>query len=103
MNCEVCKSADADDADWVYQFLIDVRNELERARAWFPGDRGQYIALAEEVGELARALLEQNGSSVWEEAVQVAVMAARVAIDGDSSIDALRMERGLNNHRKGRT
>jgi hypothetical protein len=78
-----------------------VEAELRRARELFPGDRIMTIALAEEFGELAKAMLDESGANVWKEAVQTAVMAARVAIDGDSSVDDWRRERGLDNHRCG--
>lgn len=81
------------------RFMDDVTDELKRARAKFPGDRIMTIALAEEFGELAKAMLDEPGANVWNEAVQTAVMAARVAIDGDSSVDDWRAEKGLGNHR----
>lgn len=43
-------------------------------------------ALTEEVGELAKALLDESDQRVYEEAVQVAVMALRVATEGDPSL-----------------
>lgn len=76
--------------------FLDISQELTRARAKFPGDRVTYTALCEEVGELAKALLDESRERVREEAVQVAVMAMRVVLDGDSSYDDLRKERGLN-------
>lgn len=81
------------------RFMADVAAELDRARAKFPGDRIMTIALAEEFGELAKAMLDEPGANVWKEAVQTAVMAARVAIDGDSSVDEWRTVKGLDNHR----
>lgn len=81
------------------RFMVDVAAELDRARAKFPGDRIMTIALAEEFGELAKAMLDEPGANVWKEAVQTAVMAARVAIDGDSSVDEWRTVKGLDNHR----
>lgn len=84
----------------VNTFLIEVEAELKRARAKFPGDTITTIALGEEVGELSKALLDEPGANVWKEAVQTATMAARVAIDGDNSVDAWRLRKGLDNHRK---
>lgn len=81
------------------RFLAAVEAELWRARSLFPGDRIMTIALAEEFGELAKAMLDESGARVWREAVQTAVMAARVAIDGDSSVDEWRTAKGLDNHR----
>lgn len=85
--------------DPVAKFLKAVETELRRARAKFPGDRIMTIALAEEFGELAKAMLDEPQAAVWKEAVQTAVMAARVAIDGDSSVDDWRTAKGLDNHR----
>lgn len=91
--------AKAQPADPTARFMADVAAELERARAKFPGDRIMTIALAEEFGELAKAMLDESGANVWKEAVQTAAMAARVAIDGDSSVDEWRAAKGLDNHR----
>ena len=77
------------------QLIEDIKEELDRARTKFPGDRVTYTALCEEVGELAKALLDESRQRVREEAIQVAVMAMRVVLDGDSSYDELRKERGL--------
>ncbi|MDH5757862.1 MAG: hypothetical protein OEZ55_14480 [Nitrospinota bacterium] len=74
------------------KFISDVLTELERARVNFPSNRHMNAALVEEVGELSRALLEcsidkSHAENVYKEAVQVAVMAARVALEGDPSFD----------------
>ena len=53
------------------------------------------IALAEEFGELCKAVLDESAANVRKEAVQTAVMAARVALDGDGSVRDWRRERGL--------
>ncbi|KAF0801803.1 hypothetical protein A6D6_04241 [Alcanivorax xiamenensis] len=84
----------------VIAFLGEVVAELERARRLFPGDRIMGLALAEEFGELIKALLDEPGKAVWKEAVQTAVMAARVAIDGDGSVDQWRAAKGLDDHRR---
>ncbi|MDP1875673.1 hypothetical protein [Phenylobacterium sp.] len=76
-------------------FLAEVRAELIRARAKFPGDRIMTIALAEEFGELAKAILDEPTANVRKEAVQTAVMAARVVLDGDGSVTEWRAARGL--------
>lgn len=87
--------------DATERFMADVAAELVRARTKFPGDRIMTIALAEEFGELAKAMLDEPGTNVWKEAVQTAVMAARVAVDGDNSVDEWRASKGLDNHRNG--
>lgn len=71
-------------------FDADVSAELARARAKFPGNTLQLAALSEEVGELAKALLDHRSGKgtaeeVYAEAVQVAAMACRVAVEGDST------------------
>ncbi len=81
--------------DDVETFLDEVRAELVRARTKFPGDRIITIALAEEFGELCKAVLDEPAANVRKEAVQTAVMAARVVLDGDGSVTAWRAERGL--------
>lgn len=77
------------------QFLQAVRIELARARTLFPGDRLMTVALAEEFGELCKAVLDEPAANVYKEAVQTAVMAARVALDGDSSVVDWRQQKGL--------
>ncbi|MGI9784416.1 hypothetical protein, partial [Pseudomonas aeruginosa] len=81
--------------DDVETFLNEVRAELVRARSKFPGDRIMTIALAEAFGELCKAVLDEPAANVRKEAVQTAVMAARVVLDGDGSVTAWRAERGL--------
>lgn len=70
----------------VQTLLDEIVSELERARTKFPGDRVTFLAFIEEVGELAKALIEESDDRVREEAVQVAVMAMRVILDGDSTL-----------------
>jgi len=74
----------------------EVLEELKRARAKFPaGDNPTFAALVEEVGELAKALFEEPRSAVRKEAIQVAVMAMRIVLDGDATYEPLRAGRGL--------
>lgn len=84
---EECAEVDA--------FLAEVRNEILRARTLFPGDRIRGLALAEEFGELCKALLDESADRVHKEAVQTAAMAARIALDGDGSVREWRTEKGL--------
>lgn len=73
-------------------FLEAVYDEFDRAEKKFPSTHCALAALMEEVGELAQAMLhfhlEGKGSEmqIKKEAVQVAVMAMRIALDGDPSI-----------------
>ena len=68
---------------------LEISAELERARAKFPMPNPTFVALVEEVGELAQALLKckpgdrDSSIRVYEEAVQVATMAIRVMEEGD--------------------
>jgi hypothetical protein len=73
----------------------EVLTELARARAKFPGKNVTFAALVEEVGELATATFEERRSRVRKEAVQVAVMAMRMVLDGDHTFDQWRADKGL--------
>lgn len=71
-------------------FIDCVRDEIEYARSKFPDSVHALAALTEEVGELAQAMLQhryEDGDEdrIYEEAVQVAVMAMRIATEGDRS------------------
>jgi len=69
--------------------LFEINLELERARSKFPMPNHNYVAMVEEVGELAEALLKCKPGDrelcvrVYEEAIQCAVMAIRVLEEGD--------------------
>ena len=68
-----------------------ITDELVAAREAFPGSTHMLAALVEEVGELAQAIMQHDrkqGTSVQEvlrEAVQVACMAIRLAVEGDEN------------------
>lgn len=71
-------------------FWDDASAESNRARGLFPHTEDMLTALFEEVGELANALLENKRGNkshrdVYNEAVQVAAMAKRLACEGDSN------------------
>lgn len=74
----------------MYNFQCAMEHEYDRAVKLFPGTEDMAMALMEEVGELAQALIQQKSEpqkgvtheDIWKEAVQVAVMAARIAIQG---------------------
>ena len=75
-------------------FASDMLAEVRKARAKFHGPNPTIAALTEEVGELAKAMLKRcagKGTSkdVWDEAVQVAAMAQRVAVEGDVSMQRI--------------
>jgi NTP pyrophosphatase (non-canonical NTP hydrolase) len=74
-------------------FLDYIKHEVRRARKKFPSSECSLAALMEEVGELAKALLDRRmcrtlmRGEISAEAVQVAVMAMRIAIEGDVTIE----------------
>lgn len=76
-------------------FVNEIVEEVSRARAKFPGKNVTFAALVEEVGELATALFEEPKERVRREAAQVAVMAIRVALDGDYTFEDFRKLKGL--------
>ena len=79
----------------IQAFLNEVEIEFVKARQKFPQPNPSLAALTEEVGELAQAMLHIREGKVnyWEdiykEAVQVATMAARCALEGDPTIGVL--------------
>ena len=73
----------------------EILAELTRARTKFPGKNVTFAALVEEVGELATATFEESADRVRKEAVQVAVMAMRMILDGDNCYEPWRAEKGL--------
>lgn len=75
--------------------MLEILTELNRARAKFAGENVTFAALVEEIGETATALFEEPRANVRKEAIQVAVMAMRLILDGDHTLDAWRAARGL--------
>ena len=70
--------------------MVELADEIVRARAKFPGSRFLLAALTEEVGELARAILQRKtGDEIKREAIQVACVALRIYEEGDSAFDGL--------------
>lgn len=68
--------------------LVSVSQEVARARLRFPNREKLLAALVEEVGELARAMLDCEGADrVRSEAEQVACLAIRIIEEGDSDFD----------------
>lgn len=77
------------------QLIDEILSELARARAKFPGDNVTTLAMVEEAGELAKAAFEEPRKNVRKEAVQTAVMAMRVVLDGDATLRLWRAGQGL--------
>lgn len=78
------------------ELLFDeIEDELANARNKFPGKNVTFAALVEEVGELAKATFEEPRANVRKEAVQVAVMAMRMVLDGDHTFDDWRESKNL--------
>ena len=73
----------------------EILAELTRAREKFPGKNVTFAALVEEVGEVATAIFEESRENVRKEAIQVAVMACRLILDGDETYEPWRKEKGL--------
>lgn len=70
-------------------FIESVHEELNKATRKFPWPNPNLAALMEEVGELAQAFLQDKPfEEIYKEAVQVATMAARCAIEGDPQFKA---------------
>ncbi|MEQ5770025.1 hypothetical protein NFH98_20855 [Halomonas sp. H33-56] len=85
----------------VMAFLIEVENEHGAAVDKFPSPEASMCALTEEVGELAKALLEESPERVRREAIQVATMAMRVALEGDPTLNGYRHRIGVGTHPEG--
>ncbi len=66
-------------------FIERMKQEAQNARRKFPDTRRAMLALMEEVGELAKSFLEEGPRRRYDEAVQVAVMAMRIAVEGDEA------------------
>lgn len=70
--------------------FVALRLELARARRKFPISEHLLPALMEEVGELAQSLLQRgNDSHTYAEAIQVACVALRIAVEGAPEFDNL--------------
>lgn len=72
-------------------FLQAVAETILTARAKYPGPRHRHVAFAAEVGEAHHAtqkLITQRGTrkDLWDELVQAAAMAGRLAVEGDQDL-----------------
>jgi NTP pyrophosphatase (non-canonical NTP hydrolase) len=67
------------------QTVEAIEIEIVKARTKFPKNAKLLAALMEEVGELAKALLQNKGADeVRKEAIQVACVAVRIIEEGDA-------------------
>jgi len=67
--------------------MEDLASEVLRARAKFPNHYNLNAALMEEIGELACAQMQQQGSAqIRKEAIQVMATAFRIMTEGDASL-----------------
>lgn len=80
--------------DILGDLTISARAEVERGTNMYPNPDGLLAALMEEVGELARALMSQTKNRVREEAIQVAALALRIALEGDPTLNKIRERNG---------
>lgn len=68
--------------------ILALTQEVARARQKHPGNLHLFVALTEEVGELAKALLEGRPRKERNaEAIQVATVALRIVEEGDADFD----------------
>ena len=74
--------------------LTDIYDEVVSARAKFPSRAGLLCALTEEVGEVAKALMDEPYENVYNEAKQVAAMAIRLMEECDPTLHGVRKARG---------
>ena len=79
-------------ADEFYQQM-----SIEFAKAWqkYPAPNPNTSALTGEAGEAAEAMGKEPFSNVYVECVQTAVMAMRLALEGDPYLDIYRASIGL--------
>lgn len=75
------------------ELLQGIRKEAMQGIESYPDANGLMVALMEEVGELARAMMSEPRDRVRDEAVQVAALAIRIALEGDPTLDGIRARR----------
>lgn len=74
-----------------WDFAMAMLNEANAAEVKFPYPNPNLAALMEEVGELAQAMLQgKTQSEIYGEAVQVAAMALRCALEGDPQFEKVK-------------
>jgi hypothetical protein len=81
--------------DDVDQFLADVKGAVLRARLERPTQRDSFLDLLKEIPQVYEAATDNRAPQVRVGTVQVAAMAARLALEGDSTVAAARLAGGL--------
>ena len=76
-------------------FQDRVEKEVKEACLNFPSPEALLCALVEEVGEVARACMDESCRRIYDECVQVAAMAARLAIENDPLLTEYRKKKNL--------
>lgn len=68
-------------------FLYDVRQKIKEAKEKYPEPNPNFKALISEIGELAEALidLERYDDNVYDECVDIACVAHRIAEQADGN------------------
>jgi hypothetical protein len=75
--------------------MVAVKMEILRARLLYPSCEGVGMAMLEEVGEVANACLDEPRDAIIKEGIQACAMVARLVLEGDPSLAALRLKREL--------
>src|SRR5262245_15600640 len=81
----------------VADFLNAVYDEVHRARVLCPDPRCLTVALAEESGEVMKAVMGEPWENVITECIQTAAMACRLACEGDPTMDNYRSKHANRN------
>lgn len=76
-----------------YLFLRDMVGELASSRTEHPLPDACLAALSEELGEVAKAMLDEAPGRVRAECLQLASTALRLAVEGDPTMASTRKRR----------
>ena len=75
------------------KFIAGLPDAVKLSRADFPSSDAALAALTEELGEVARAMLDEDDERVWAECLQLAATALRLAVEGDPAMASTRKRR----------
>ena len=76
-------------------FMADVKAEIISAKKKFPETYCVTLAMAEEAGELVRAVMGQSDEDIYKEAIQTCAMVFRIIMEGDPSVAQYRQMNGI--------